>query len=429
MRYEEARAYMRDIQQGAKIKPGLETIGQLLEHLGNPQDTLNIVHIAGTNGKGSTAAFIESVLNETGKKVGRFVSPAVFEERETIRYTKKGQTTYITEEEFACHMTRIREAIQKMQTLGGRVPTEFEIETAIAFLAFQSWNCDVVLLEAGMGGRLDSTNVVRQPKCVVITPIAKDHTKFLGDTIEQIAMEKAGIIKQGVPVVTCQENRAVVSALKNVCKEKKAEFHLVKKEKIQYHEMTESGSVFSYENYQTLRVSMAGCYQVENACLALICLEVLQEFLSTNEKDIENGFAKAKWKGRFQVLDMEPPIVLDGAHNPSGMQAFCESAMTCFPDREKIAVMGVFADKEYDNMCQQLSAIFDNVFTVTAPSERGLPAEKLAKCLQDKGLKAVACENILQAVEQARAEAKRSEGVVFVVGSLSIIKEAYKYFT
>ncbi len=429
MRYEEARAYMRDIQQGAKIKPGLETIGQLLEHLGNPQDTLNIIHIAGTNGKGSTAAFIESVLNETGKKVGRFVSPAVFEERETIRYSQKGQTKYITEEEFAYHMMSVREAIQKMQTSGERVPTEFEIETALAFLAFQSWNCDVVLLEVGMGGRLDSTNVVKNPQCVVITPIAKDHTKFLGDTIEDIAMEKAGVIKQGVPVVTYQENAAVISCLKKVCKDKKAELHLVKKEQIHCYEMNERGNIFSYENDQPLRILMAGRYQVENACLAITCLHVLQKTMSIQEKDIVDGIAKAKWQGRFQVLHTEPIMVLDGAHNPNGMQAFCESVRTCFPNQRRIGVMGVFADKEYTTMCKQVVEICDFVYTVTPPSERGLSSVVLAECLKEQGGNALACEEIIEAVEQARNQAVKCDAVIFVVGSLSIMQEVCKYFT
>ncbi len=429
MNYQEARAYIQEIQEGAKIKPGLDTIRILLAYLGNPQERVSIVHVAGTNGKGSTAAFVEAVLVETGKKVGRFVSPAVFEERESIRYTEKNQTYYISEEEFVDYTLEIRNAIERMKKNGERIPTEFEIETAMAFLAFDQWDCDIVLVEAGMGGRLDSTNVVRKPVCVVITPVALDHTKFLGDTIEQIAMEKAGIIKEGVPVVSCQDDEAVKGCLREVCKEKQTSLRFVEKEGIQCQVTSVDGSVFSYGVYENLQISMAGQYQMENACLALECLQELKNKYPITDEAIRCGFEKAQWKGRFQKLDSEPAIILDGAHNPDGMQAFCESALTYYPDKKRIGVMGVFADKAYPEMCQQVAEVLDSVYTVTPPSERGLPAVKLAECLFEQGVTTRACDTIKQAVEQAREEAKIEGGVVFVLGSLSLLKEVCKHFT
>lgn len=429
MDYEEAKRYVKMIQQGAKMKLGLDTVQSLLEHLGNPHHHLSVIHVAGTNGKGSTAAFIEAVLAETGKSIGRFVSPAVFDERETIRYRDAHTPTrYISKEEYARYMGQIRDAIDKMQEKGERTPTEFEIETAMAFLAFQDWKCDVVLLETGMGGRFDATNVISQPICVVITPIAMDHTKFLGDTIEQIAMEKAGIIKKGVPVVTCQEKEAVRECLQQVCHEKDAEIWFVEKDGIDIHSLGRDGIQFSYLNHRNVKIGMAGRYQVENACLALECLNRLKTWCHISDRAVLHGMAKAAWQGRFQILDTDPVMVLDGAHNPNGMDAFCESAGAYFPYQKKIGIMGVFADKAYGEISRRAARVFDVVYTVTPPSERGLSAVELANCLNEDGVFSLPCETMAHALKYAREEAKNQDGVIFVVGSLSILKEAMTAF-
>lgn len=425
MDYEEAKRYVKNIQQGAKMKLGLETIQSLLEHLGNPHHHLSVIHVAGTNGKGSTAAFIEAVLAETGKRIGRFVSPAVFDERETIRYRDAHTPTrYISKEEYAGYMGQISDAVRKMQEKGERIPTEFEIETAMAFLAFQDWKCDVVLLEAGMGGRLDATNIISRPVCVVITPIAMDHTKFLGDSIEQIAMEKAGIIKRGVPVVTCQEKETVRECLQQVCHEKAAEIRFVDKDGIEIRALGMEGIQFSYLNHSNVKIGMAGRYQVENACLALECLEQLKTVYTIPEIAVLRGMEKATWQGRFQILDTDPIVVLDGAHNPNGMDAFCESVKAYFPDQKKIGIMGVFADKEYGEISRRAAKVFDVVYTVKPPSERGLSEVELANCLNENGVFSAPCETMEQACKHACEEAKKEDGIIIVVGSLSILQEA-----
>ena len=206
MNYKETRQYIQAVQTGAAIQPGLETISLLLSKIGNPQDACSFIHLAGTNGKGSTGTFITNVLAQSGRKIGRYFSPALFSKNETIQWNQGEKTHYITEEEYEAGYVRIGEAIREMKEKGQPVPTDFEIETALAFLAFSEWKCDLVVLETGMGGTLDATNVVKNVKMNVVTTIAMDHQKFLGDMIEEIAVQKAGIITNAAPVVTVQES-------------------------------------------------------------------------------------------------------------------------------------------------------------------------------------------------------------------------------
>ncbi len=530
MNYREAKEYVKQIQVGAKIKPGLEVTGKLMQLLGDPQAGLSFVHVAGTNGKGSTAAFISSIYAAAGWKVGRFVSPAVFSERESIQYEQDGKTVYITEEEMARHLTAIRAAIEKMARCGDGVPadgvsgdgvpgdgihadgvpTEFEIETAAAFLAFADWKCDIVVLETGMGGRLDATNIITTTACAVIAPVAMDHMKFLGDTIGQIACEKAGIIKEHVPVVMCQHDREAADCIARTCQEHGCEWREVVPENIHIRESALSGTRFDYKQYRDLRISVPGLYQVENACLAIECVEMLcasegdstlaqysssggdsmfagdsllagdsssvQRF-SLSEDVIRRGLAAARWRGRFEIISEKPCVVVDGAHNPDGMNGFLKSVHSYFGKKEKIAVMGVFADKDYREMAGMIGRTFSHIYTVAPPSERALAAEELASALnacarrgagemdgedarreaagtgavnaerggtgtemadaerEAAGMKvanaervlnrAVACGTLAEAFDLAK---QHREAVIFVFGSLSLLKGVYDYW-
>ncbi len=470
MNYREATEYVKQIQVGAKIKPGLEVTGKLMQLLGDPQAGLSFVHVAGTNGKGSTAAFISSIVAAAGWKVGRFVSPAVFRERESIQYERGGETVYISEEEMAAHLTAIRAAIEQMARRGDGIPTEFEIETAAAFLAFADWKCDLVVLETGMGGRLDATNIITTTACAVITPVAMDHMKFLGQTIGQIACEKAGIIKERVPVVMCQHDRAAADCIVRTCRERACEWSGVVPENIHIRESTLSGTRFDYKQYRDLRISVPGLYQVENACLAIECVEMLcasvgdslfagdslpaedslsAERFSLTEDMIRRGLAAARWRGRFEVISEEPCVVVDGAHNPDGMKSFLNSVHAYFEEKEKIAVMGVFADKDYREMAYLIGHTFSRIFTVTPPSERALVAEELADALNVCGQhraggtdgedewedgagneeremnRAFACGTLAEAFDLAK---QHRDAVIFVFGSLSLLKGAYDYW-
>lgn len=427
MKYKDARAYMREVQEGEGIRLGLEGIRELLDWVGNPQERLRFVHVAGTNGKGSTASFVSFVLAQAGWKVGRYVSPAVFSEREVIRWMQGGEISFISEREFAEIISEIRGAIDAMKKKNTAIPTEFEIETAAAFLAFERWDCDIVVLEVGMGGRLDATNIVQNVECAMITPIAMDHMKFLGDTIEQIAMEKAGIIKGRVPVVSCQSDKRAEECIVRVCKEKEAELCLVDAGKIHISETSWRGSVFDYGEYKRLRIPLAGRHQVENACLALECINVLGERYHISPEDIEKGFADTVWHGRFEVIGKDPVVVADGAHNPDGMVRFLESVNTYFKNSKKIGVMGVFADKDYAAMSALLRDVFDMIYTVTPTSERGLPAEQLAEQLRNCGNNASACISVKEAMERARRDCGSDDSAIFIFGSLSLLKEVYTW--
>lgn len=420
MTYEEAKTYFRQIQTGAKIKPGLTVTRTLMQHLGNPQDRLSFIHIAGTNGKGSTASFLCSMYAESGLKVGRYVSPVVFSEFEKIQFEQAGRKVMITEEEMAECLTKLRDVVETMQELGEGIPTEFELDTAAAFLAFDRWQCDLVVLETGMGGRLDATNVICTTACAVITPIARDHMQFLGDTIQEIAAEKAGIIKDRVPVVTCQHEREAQTCLEQTCEERKCVMHAVSGKDIDIRWSTLEGTRFCYKQYQDMTLCVPGVYQVENACLALECVELLQNRYPVSEEQIRKGLEHTVWRGRFEVLRKNPLVIVDGAHNPDGMRQFLASVDIYLKDTKKIGIMGVFADKEYRVMAELLGERFLKIYTIMPPSERGLPAEELAAAI---GKKATACATLEKAVDRALSEAKEQDAALLLFGSLSFLKD------
>lgn len=429
MNYREAIQYMRQIQKGDTVKPGLDMTKRLMEYLGNPQNKLHFVHIAGTNGKGSTAAFISSIYAAHGLKVGRYASPAVFSEFEKIQYVYGEKSVYITEEEMAEHITHIRRAIEKMQKRGEGVPTEFEIETAAAFLAFARWNCDLVVLEAGMGGRLDATNIVTTVQCAVITPVSMDHMKFLGSTIEEIAYEKAGIIKRHIPVVVYQHDERAQGCLAGVCREQECKWSAVSDDDWKVRKASLLGTVFDYKRYRELRIRMPGLYQVENACLAIECVEAMNSRFPVSEEQLRKGLARAVWRGRFDVYEKRPVVVMDGAHNPDGIQHFLESVHVYFENYQKVGIVGIFADKDYADMARRIGDTFDQVYTVTPPTERGLPAEKLAEQIRGH---AVACASIQEAVELGGKKCEQlacsgEEQGLFIFGSLSILKSAAEW--
>lgn len=433
MDYWQAKEYIESIPTTAKIRPGLDTTKRLLELLGDPQEKLQFIHIAGTNGKGSTASFISTALAYAGYKVGRYVSPAVFEEREKIRWMQGEKIVYISEEEFADIISKVQAAIHIMQEAGEILPTEFEIETAASFLAFAAWDCDVVVLETGMGGRLDSTNVVKNVVCSVITPVAMDHMRFLGDTLEKIAMEKAGIIKEKVPVVVYQTEQVVKECLQRTCGLKNSTMTEVCLEQICIRETDPEGSLFDYGSWQGIRITLAGTFQVENACLALECIGQLRGKYDISPQQLRRGFEHTVWQGRFEKISRDPVVVADGAHNPAAMYSFRESVLSYYKNNKKIGIMGVFADKDYEKMTELAEGIFEKVYTITPPSRRGLSAEILADALERRGVETEPCGSMKEALgralegsEKENTRESQSARAVFIFGSLSILKEAYQ---
>ena len=344
MTYEKARNFLRYSSQFGSVL-GLENIKELLKRLNNPQDKLKFIHIGGTNGKGSTAAYITYILGEAGYQVGRFTSPYVFKEEEIIQISNKKNGRiiheYINKEDLTLCIKRIQHACQTMVSDGFSHPTTFEIETAMAMLYFYMKKCDIVVLEVGLGGRLDATNVIKSPECVVMTTIGMDHTQFLGNTLEEIAKEKSGIIKEKIPVVSYEQEDRVKEILKEVCIKECSPLYMADFKSIKFEDIQLTGTKFSFQgiekNYKSMEITMLGINQVKNAMVAVLSMEVLnQKGYNITNKNIREGLLHAKWKGRFDLIQTNPTIVVDGAHNENGSKSLAENIELYFKNKEII---------------------------------------------------------------------------------------------
>lgn len=428
MNYQKAKQYIQAAQTGAAIQPGLETISLLLEWLHEPQEDCSFIHLAGTNGKGSTGTFLTNVLAKSGRKIGRYFSPALFSKNETIQWKQNEKTHLISQEEYETYYITIARAVKKMEQQGQPIPTEFEIETALAFLAFSKWNCDLVVLETGMGGALDATNVVKNVICNVITPIAKDHKKFLGDSLEEIARHKAGIITTKAPVVSSQENDEVWEIIANRCKILGAPLYQLEKQDITGISCGEGKTEFYFQG-EKYEIQMCGHYQIENACLALLTLQVIKPFFSIPKEEEKQAMFASTWPGRFDFIRHDPVWIADGAHNPGGLSSLLDSLNQMYSKKRWIGIMGVFGDKDYKKMCRQLAARgrFETIVAIRPPGPRGLEAEKLAEELKQNRLESFVCSSIPEAVEMAeKVQKKEKESIVICFGSLSFMSELYQ---
>lgn len=410
--YKQARSFMEECARFGSV-PGLENIKNLCRELGNPQDKLRTVHIAGTNGKGSVGAYLAAVLEKSGLRVGRYVSPAVMCEREV--FSVNGEA--VTEDSYARAVSSAYDGVRRMLKRGLSHPTQFEIETAAAFECFLNEKCDIALIEVGMGGRLDSTNIISKPQLCVITHISMDHTAFLGDTLEKIAAEKAGIIKKGVPVVSAEQDVIVSKILEDKCRAENAPLYYADKTQIVNANL--SGIEFECGEYR-LKTSMCGAYQCANASVAVKCALVLREIgYKITDNDIKSGIECARWQGRFEVLRNNPPFIADGAHNPDGAQRLAESIRLYFKDKKPCFVFGVFRDKDYEKIAQLTAPLASCIYTVTPPTARGLDAKALCDAVKKYNNRCISCESVEQAV---RLAAECEDGAV-CFGSLSFLAE------
>lgn len=426
MTYDEARNYLEEVSHSG-IVLGLDTMGELLARLDNPQEKLQFVHIAGTNGKGSTLAFISTILQCAGYTVGRYASPRVFEYEEFVQVNGEN----IAREALCRYVRQIKDAITSMIEAGMERPTLFEVETAIGFLYFVEMECDVVVLECGMGGRDDATNIVDNILCNVLTPIGLDHMGFLGDTLEEITEVKAGIIKNRAPVCMGRQQKRARRVIEDVCGRMgcpliptdDSRLHVY--EEMEYAEDGAPMIHFDYKYFTDLKIRLIGRYQVENACLAIETAKVLDDWgLTITTEQIREGLAKAVWHGRFETISMKPQVIVDGAHNPHGMMQLKESLNYYFSGKRIFAIMGVLADKAYNEECEMIAPLFYKMFTITPPNNpRALDAQKLAQVLKEYHKDVTACESIKEAVKAAYKEAG-SEDVIAIFGSLSYIGEA-----
>lgn len=411
MTYEEAIEYIHSVSW-TFCKPGLERITTLCHALGDPQKDLKFIHVAGTNGKGSFCSMLESILRAAGYRTGMFTSPYIknFNERMMV----SGQP--IADDVLADLVTRIRPVADAMTDR----PTEFELITALGFAYFKECGCDVVVLEAGMGGRLDSTNVIRYPLLSVITGIALDHTAFLGDTVEKIAAEKAGIIKDGAPVLFGGEDASASAVIEATAKERGSAYHAVDYGRLTHVESTlTNGTHFDFGKMTDLHIHLLGLYQPRNASVVLTAVELLRaRGLAITEAAVREGLLAARWPARFEILSHEPLVIFDGAHNPQGIDAAVATIAHYFGDEKVYIMTGVLKDKDYRYIASRLATVASRAFVLTPENPRALDGEEYASILQELGVPSTAYPTIRETYETAKAVARADGKPLLILGSL-----------
>lgn len=414
--------------------PGLDAIQGLLEELGHPEEDLKIVHIAGTNGKGSVFAYLSSILMAAGFKVGRYISPTIscYEERFQIN------GIYIAKDKLERLYGIVEEAMRREEEKTGLKPTLFEVETALSFLYFKEENVDYALVEVGMGGRLDATNVIKYPELTVISSISYDHKAILGDTLKEIACQKAGIIKESSPVVLSENPEEVCKVVEQEAKEKTVQCIKVKSKDYEILAETPYGNIFLWKE-QRYETKLPGRHQISNAVTALTASEYLfekdyeenearkriaKELDSMNIKAAQqSGIIRTRWPGRLEVLKKEPLFYRDGAHNPDGACKLAAFLQKHFTNKRIIYIMGVLKDKEYKKMLQYLMPLAKKVYVLKPDNERGLSAEILATTIKEITDVMVMTEpDVNTAVSKALEEAQ-PEDVLVACGSLSFMEE------
>lgn len=403
---------------------GLERMNLLLEKLGHPEQGLKVIHVAGTNGKGSVCRYLYEALQENGYQAGMYISPFIQDFHERIQF----DGGFITDQELERHTDQVVEKAEEMVKEGFDSPTEFEVVTAIAFLYFAAKKADFVILEVGLGGTGDSTNVVEKPLISVITSISYDHMGQLGNTLAKIAGEKAGIIKEDVPVVSNVEQREAAAVIARKAYEKGCVLYDATKVKYGIQEESAAGALFDMEIYGTdyseVRISMAGRHQIENAKTALIALEILRKrgIIKVTRSKLYQGMEKARQPGRFEIFGEKPVVILDGAHNEAGAKALRQAMESYYGGQEILVVAGMLADKETEKIAKHFQAI-SNRFIATQPDNpRKLPAAELANLLKENGASCEIAENAEAALTMARSQ-KPCPDVVLFAGSLYLIGE------
>ncbi len=420
MNYEEALQFFHSFDRFG-VQPGLDRVYALSVSLGDPQNDLSFIHVAGTNGKGSTCTMLSQVFRAAGYTVGLYTSPYVLNFRERIQIN--GQM--IAENELASLAQTMRDAVGKCNE-NGVFPTEFEVVTAAAFYFFKQKKCDIVILEVGLGGRFDATNIIEKPEVSVIASVSFDHVGILGDTLSAIAGEKAGIIKPQVPVVTSENQpEEVKKVLQSRCSECASELHFAKGTLPHVCE-TLNGTLVHWNNGD-LHVPFAGVHMVENACLVIETALLCAEKWHITEQHIRDGIAAARIPARIEILCEKPLIVLDGSHNDGSTAALARVLQKNLPDRKILALMGMMADKEVDRALDNLLPCFDYVIAVTASNPRSLQAEELAEMIRNRGTKAVVLTDMDAAVTQSLRMLSDFDALI-VCGSLYLAGDVRQKF-
>ncbi len=407
-----------DDKNGLGITPGLDNIMELLTRLGNPERDVKCLHIGGTNGKGSIFAFLQDILMEAGMKVGRYISPTVLDYMERFQINKEN----MPEEELPRYVELVKEQIEAMEAEGMTSPSAFEIETAIAFLYFKEEQVDVALIECGMGGALDATNVLHNPLAAVFASISLDHMSYLGNTVEEIAQNKAMIIKENSICISHPQCERVSKALRQRCEEINATYIEVDEENIAVASEGVKGSSFTYKNGE-YEISLPGTFQIGNACTAI---EIAQVVFELEYNLIAKAIKETSWVGRFTKVNDEPLTIVDGAHNEKAWRELNSSINKYFTNKQIIYIIGVLKDKEYDKMVDILKDTMSYAIVITPDTPRGLDKEILADMLLVNGIPATTAETTEEAIALAYEEAIE-EDVVMICGSLSFLAEYLNY--
>lgn len=388
---------------------GLERMRELMRLLGDPQNELRFIHVAGTNGKGSVCAMLSSILTEAGYHTGLYTSPHLIRVNERMKIDGAD----ISDEGLITTAAQVKLAVDKMEDK----PTEFEIITAMAFLYFRLQNCDIVVLEVGLGGRLDATNIISTPVLSVIMNIGLEHTEVLGDTLQEIAAEKAGIIKKNGRVVVYPQMPSVEHVFEEISEDRHATLIKATASDIFLREESLEGQTFDWKQLRSLKMAILGRHQLLNAAVALTAVEQLNKAEWTiKEEDMRNGVAATRWPARFEVLNQKPLFILDGAHNPQCVEVMAQSIEALLPDQKIVFLMGVLKDKDYMQMLKQISPRIKEVICLTPDSDRALPAETLAGILQGFEIKAAAFDSVEGGIIAALTAAKGRPVIAF--GSL-----------
>ncbi len=417
MNYKEAMEYMEEVNQYGSVL-GLDNMRELCGRLGNPQNDLRFIHIAGTNGKGSVLAYLSTVFKAAGYKTGRYISPVIFEYRERIQVNGRP----ITKQALCECLEEVKQMVDKIVEEGLPHPTPFEIETVMAFLYFKKMKCDIVILETGMGGLADATNIISNTVAAVFTSISMDHMQYLGKTQEEIAENKAGIIKNGCYVISTGQKPEVLSILMKRAEDENSPFFVVEEEKITRIKYGVEKQRFTYGGYKDLEIGLAGKHQITNAALAVKAIEVLgQAGYPVKEKALRTGLADTVWRGRFSVIGRKPLFIADGAHNEDGAKKLADSIRFYFTNKKIIYIIGILRDKEYDKIIGETCELAQDIITVTPPENpRAMHAYDLAKEVEKFHPRVTASDSLEEAVELSYLLADK-DSVIIAFGSLSYL--------
>ncbi|WP_250673153.1 folylpolyglutamate synthase/dihydrofolate synthase family protein [Paraclostridium ghonii] len=421
MNYNDALQFIHESHKFG-VRLGLDNIKKLLDLLGNPQNNLKVIHVAGTNGKGSTCSFISSILKESGYKVGLYTSP--FLETFTERIRVNGEN--IREEDVAKIVCLIKDKIEIMVSEGYSYPTEFEIVTAMAFYYYNQEKVDFVALEVGLGGRYDATNVIDNPLVSVITSISLDHTGILGDTLGKIAFEKGGIIKENCATIVYPQKKEVSEVIKNICSEKKSQYIECDFDSIQIKSSNINSQVYNCiingKEFKDLEIKLIGDHQINNSIVAINVIEYLSDnkFINICEENIRKGLMETKWPGRIEKISENPMFIIDGAHNEEGASSLANSIDKYFKNKNKILVIGMLEDKDIESVLDILIPRFNRVITTTPDNPRAIDSKKLKEKIEKYNIQVNCKPNIKEAVDYA-LEIANEDDVIISAGSLYMI--------